>query len=316
MIKSASRSVLICTVRNSGGCMRKRTVGQFLLMLGVVASAVFLSAQEVPADYQQVLKIVGKSGDYKQNVLKVNVPRNDQHITIADYPVPTPFGFGGWFALTKADDGTDVMMGDLVLLEVEVNPVMSALLDHGLEVTALHNHFFWGKPQVYFMHVHGHGKAVDLANEIKPALDLIGHATPSSSSALAKTTLDTARIAKIVGHEGEQNGAVYKITLGRDDLNVKEMGATINARMGLNTWAAFVGTNEDAAVAGDVAMLETEVTPTLKALRSHGLEVVAIHHHMLSTTPTIIFLHYWGKGPADKLAMGFKAALDELGKGR
>ena len=295
--------------------MTKRIIGGFLLMLGIVISAPLLNAQDVPADYQEVLKIVGKSGDYKQNVLKVNVPRNDLHITIADYPVPTPFGFGGWFALTKADDGTDVMMGDLVLLEDEVNPIMSALLDHGLEVTALHNHFFWDKPQVYFMHVHGHGKAVDLANEIKPALDLIGHATPSSSSTPAKSNLDTAAIAKIVGHEGEQNGAVYKITLGRDDLTVKEMGATINARMGLNTWAAFVGTNEDAAVAGDVAMLESEVTPTLKALRAHGLDVVAIHHHMLNTNPTIIFLHYWGRGPADKLATGFKAALDELGKG-
>ena len=131
----------------------------------------------------------------------------------------------------------------------------------------------------------------------------------------AKSALDTARIAKIVGHEGEQNGAVYKITVGRADLDVKEMGATINARMGLNTWAAFVGTDEDAAVAGDVAMVESEVTPTLKALRGHGLEVVAIHHHMTNSRPLVIFLHYWGRGPADKLATGFMAALDELGKG-
>ncbi len=108
---------------------------------------------------------------------------------------------------------------------------------------------------------------------------------------------------------------MYKITVGRDDLDVKEMGATINARMGLNTWAAFVGSNDDAAVAGDVAMLETEVTPTLKALRSHGLDVVAIHHHMINSRPVIIFLHYWGRGPAEKLATGFKAGLDELGKG-
>ncbi len=241
--------------------------------------------------------------------------------SVADYPVPTPFGFGGWFALTKGDGGDDVMMGDLVLLQEEVNPVLSALLEHGLEVTALHNHFFWAQPAVFFMHIHGHGKAVDLANQIKPALDLIGHAAPAPAtgnapaSAPAKTTLDTARIAKIVGHEGEQNGAVYKITLGRDDLNVKEMGATINARMGLNTWAAFVGTNEDAAVAGDVAMLESEVTATLKALRGHGLEVVAIHHHMTNSRPVVIFLHYWGRGPADKLATGFKAAVDELSKG-
>src|SRR6266567_3477845 len=233
MVKSASRSVLIYTVRNSGGCMRKRIIGGFLLMFGIVISAPLVNAQEVPPDYQEVLKTVGKSGDYKQNVLKVNIPRNDLHITIADYPVPTPFGFGGWFALTKADDGTDVMMGDLVLLEDEVNPVMSALLEHGLEVTALHNHFFWAQPAVFFMHIHGHGKAVDLANQIKPALDLIGHAVPAPatastpSSPLAKTTLDTARIAKIVGHEGEQNGAVYKITVRRADLDVKEMGATI-----------------------------------------------------------------------------------------
>jgi hypothetical protein len=297
-----------------------RTLSTLLLAFGLGTSPSVARAQDVPSDYQQVLKLVGRSGDYKANVLKVNIPRNDLHMTIADYPVPTPFGFGGWFALTKGDGGDDVMMGDLVLLQEEVNPVMSALLDHGLEVTALHNHFFWAQPEVFFMHIHGHGKAVDLANEIKPPLDLIGHAAPAtamanaSSSAPAKSALDTARIAKIVGHEGEQNGGVYKITVGRPDLDVKEMGAKINARMGLNTWAAFVGTNEDAAVAGDVAMLETEVTPTLKALRGHGLDVVAIHHHMTNSRPVVIFLHYWGRGPADKLAAAFKAALDELGK--
>jgi len=297
-----------------------------MIKFGVLICAVSVAtmnqtvvAQETPTDYQQVLKIVGKSGDYKGNVLKVNIPRNDLHMQVAGLTLPTPFGFGGWFAMTKGEGGHDVLMGDLVLTQEEVNPVMSALLDHGLEVTALHNHFFWDEPRVFYMHVHGHGDAVELANEIKPALDLIGHGSPapsaSSGTAAPKSTLDTARIAKIVGHEGEQSGAVYKITIGRDDLSVKEMGAAINARMGLNTWAAFFGTDEDAAVAGDIAMLETEVTSTLKALRSHGLDVVAIHHHMTNTKPMIIFLHYWGRGPADKLATGFKAALDELGKG-
>src|SRR6059036_756945 len=292
---------------------------QWATVIAVVAQAA--KAQETPTEYQQVLKIVGKTGDYKSNVLKVNVPRNDLHVKVAGFAVPTPFGFGGWFAMTKGDGGDEVMMGDLVLTQDEVNPVMSALLEHGLEVTALHNHFFWEDPRVFFMHIHGHGKAVDLANQIKPALDLIGQAKPSesgghgASTAAKQGTLDTDRIAKIVGHAGEQNGPVYKITLGRDDLDVKEMGATINARMGLNTWAAFVGTNDDAAVAGDIAMLETEVTPTLKALRSHGLDVVAIHHHMINSRPVIIFLHYWGRGPAEKLATGFKAAVDELGKG-
>ncbi len=278
-------------------------------------------SQETPSEYQEVMKVVGKSGDYKSNVLKINIPRNDLHMKVAGYPLPTPFGFGGWFAMTKGDGGEEVVMGDLVLSQDEVNPVMSALLEHGFEVTALHNHFFWEEPRVFFMHVHGHGKAVELANQIKPALDLIGQVKPAESGRSEKSgsekqaTLDTDRIAKIVGHAGEQTGPVYKITLGRDDLDVKEMGATINARMGLNTWAAFVGTNDDAAVAGDVAMLESEVTPTLKALRSHGLDVVAIHHHMINSKPVIIFLHYWGRGPADKLAAGFKAAVDQLGKG-
>ncbi|HEX6805815.1 MAG TPA: DUF1259 domain-containing protein [Terriglobales bacterium] len=300
---------------------RTATAIRVLLFATLIAAlAHFSTAQEIPSDYQQVLKIVGKKGDYKANVLKVNIPRNDLHMKIAGYPVPTPFGFGGWFAMEKGDGGQDVVMGDLVLTQGEVNQVMSALLDHGIEVTALHNHFFWDEPRVFFMHIHGHGNAVDLANRLKPALDLIGLAKEGEESAAPKTstkpgtTLDTERIAKIVGHAGEQNGPVYKITLGRDDLNMKDMGASINARMGLNTWAAFVGTNDDAAVAGDIAMLEDEVNPVLKALRANGLDVVAIHHHMINTQPMIIFLHYWGRGPANKLATGFKAAVDQLGK--
>jgi hypothetical protein len=288
-----------------------------LALVGLSSASATAHAQAIPDDYQQVLKITGKSGDYKASVLKVNLPRNDIHVTIDNLAVPTPFGFGGWIAMTKGDGGDDVMMGDLVLLQEEVNPVMSALLDHGLEVTALHNHFFWENPRIFYMHVHGHGKAADLAEHINPALALTGKGqpAPAPSATTPKTSLDTSQIAKIVGHEGEQNGAVYKITVGRDDLKLTEMGAVINARMGLNTWAAFYGTNEDAAIAGDVAMLESEVTPTLKALRSHGLDVAAVHNHMLGTQPAIIFLHYWGRGPAPQLAAGFKAALDQLGKG-
>src|SRR5213080_1105780 len=277
-------------------------------------------AQEVPSDYQEVLKTLAKQGDFKANVLKVSIPRKDLTVIVDGVATPTPFGFGGWVAMTKGSGGMDVMMGDLVLTQDEVNPVMSALLDNGLEVTALHNHFFWEEPRIFFMHIHGHGKAAELANQIKPAIDLIGHVKPAESGNSPKPsqkqgTLDTERIAKIVGHAGEQTGPAYKITLGRDDLDVKEMGAKINARMGLNTWAAFVGTNDDAAIAGDIAMLESEVTPTLKALRSNGLDVVAIHHHMINSKPVVIFLHYWGRGPAEKLATGFKAGLDELGKG-
>jgi hypothetical protein len=237
-------------------------------------------------------------------------------MTVAGVATPTPFGFGGWVAFTKDSGGGEVMMGDLVLLQEEVNPVMSALLDNGIEVTALHNHFFWDDPHVYFMHVHAMGKAADLSRRVKPALDLIGQVkaeavTPPGTSGAA---LDTAKIAQIVGHTGEQSGPVYKITVGRSDIQMKDHGATINARMGLNTWAAFYGTEEDTVVAGDVAMLESEVTPVLKTLRKNGIDVVAIHHHMTEEKPMVIFLHYWGRGPAEKLATVFKATLGELGK--
>src|SRR5258708_25050254 len=152
-------------------------------------------------------------------------------MTIQGVSTRTAFGFGGWVAMTKGTDGTDVMMGDLVLLQEEVNPVMSALLDNGIEVTALHNHFFWDDPHVYFMHVHGMGKAADLAKQIKPGLDLIGHgpaAAPAAASSGAAPGLDTAQIAKIVGHEREQSGALYTITLGRDELHMHEHRSAVN----------------------------------------------------------------------------------------
>jgi hypothetical protein len=298
--------------------MKRISIAVAMLCIGLAPAAF---GQEIPAEYQQVLTTLGRQGDFKANVLKVNIPRNDVTVTVANVKTPTPFGFGGWIALTKGTGGMDVMMGDLVLLQDEVNPVMSALLDNGLDVTALHNHFFWDEPRMYYMHVHGHGKLADLARKMRPAIDLIGKGTnrPVASPAPAAAsapTIDTAKIAQIVGTQGEQTGAVYKITIGRDDLKLTEMGAPINARMGLNTWAAFVGTNENAAIAGDVAMLANEVTPVLRALRKNGLDVVAIHHHMTDTRPPVYFLHYWGTGPAEKLATGFKAALGELGKAK
>jgi hypothetical protein len=277
-------------------------------------------AQELPAEYKAVLSTLGKLGDFKDGVLKVNSPRNDLAVTINQRLVPTPFGFGGWIALTKGDAGHDVMMGDLVLTEDEVNPVMSALLQNGLDVTALHNHFFWEQPRIFFMHVHGMGTTADLTTRVKPAIDLIDRAAKSAhtpapaASAAAPGTLDSAALAKIIGHPGEQGGPVYKITIGRPDLDVREHGAAINARMGLNTWAAFAGSDADAMVAGDVAMLEQEVTPVLETLRANGLNIVAIHNHMTGVTPVVIFLHYYGTGPAAKLAHGVRAAIDVLGK--
>ncbi len=281
---------------------------------------------QFPPEYQEVVTFLARTGDFQGGVLKVNVPRNDLKVTVKGVAVPTAFGFGGWVGMAKGDGGHDVMMGDLVLLQDEVNPVMSSLFANGLEVTALHNHFFWEEPRLFYMHVHGMGTPADLARRIKPALDLIGHApggpqtkTPHPQASpkpgppaevSPAGSLNTAELARVVGREGDKMGAVFKITVGREDIDLREMGARIGSRMGLNSWAAFFGSDTSAVVAGDIAMLESEVTPVLKALRAHGLDVVALHHHMIDARPMIIFVHYWGRGPAPSLAAGFKAALD------
>ena len=263
------------------------------LTLGAYDSAAL--AQEMPAEYASVMTALGKKGDYKDGVLKVNIPRTDLEVTIHERPVPTSLGFGGWVAMAKGDGGHDVLMGDLVLTEDEVNPVMSALLDNGLEVSALHNHFFWEQPRIFYMHVHGVGAAADLATRLKPALTIIDKAmagAPTKSAPAPHTAgeLTTKTLASIIGHEGEHSGRVYKITIGRPDIALREHG--------------------------DVAMLAHEVTPVLKALRSNGLDIVAIHHHMTGTEPTVYFLHYLGTGPAERLARGVRAAVDVLGKPR
>lgn len=288
----------------------------FILYLVLALSGVASAAQEMPASYKQALTLLERPGDFKDGVLKINIPRGDLSVSIRGRSAPTPFGFGGWVAFTKGEHG-DVMMGDLVLTEDEVNPVMSALLDNGLEVTALHNHFFWEQPRMFYMHVHGHGPLATLVEKLTPALKLIpGRAAPSAVSGAAPMTVDGAAVAKIIGHQGEHNGPVYKITIGRPDIDSREDGARIDARMGLNTWASFAGTDENAMVAGDVAMLENELQGVLKALRANGLHVVAIHHHMTGVQPMVVFLHYYGTGPAAALARGVRAAIDQTGATR
>ena len=293
-----------------------KTSAAALFVLVLLAGAA-VPAQEMPPEYKRALDLVGRTGDFKDGVLKINIPRSDLRVSVAGVATPTPFGFGGWIAMTKGN-GREVMMGDLVLTEDEVNPVMSAVLANGLDVTALHNHFFREQPRILYMHVHGTGAAAELARRIKPAIDLIEQAAKRASRtagppSTAPSTLDHAALAGIIGHQGDQSGPVYKITIGRPDIDLREHGARINARMGLNTWAAFTGSDRDAMVAGDVAMLESEVTPVLAALRGNGLEIVAIHHHMTGVEPAVIFLHYYGAGPAAELARGVRAALDVLG---
>src|ERR1700687_5706699 len=186
-----------------GRVSQEKVMKKMALILFIVGCPVFFGvsvlAQDVPADYQDVLKSLDRKGDFKAGVLKVKIARNDLKLTIQGFSTPTPFGFGGWIALTKAADGSDVMMGDLVLLQEEVNPVLSALLENGIDVTALHNHFFWDDPHVYYMHVHGMGKAADLARRVKPGLDLIGHLKPEAAAPASSggTPLDTAKVAEI-----------------------------------------------------------------------------------------------------------------------
>jgi uncharacterized protein DUF1259 len=265
----------------------------------------------------------GKKGSYIENegVYTTPLPRNDLHVTIKDQPVPIAFGFGGWVSLKRTLDGQGAMlMSDTVLLEEEVNPLISAAQNRDLQVTAIHNHFFYESPRIFYMHLHGMGDPVELAGKYGSAIKATKlhpsnqpPSTASSDSRTAKEMFDLPALDKTVGLTGKVNGPIYKYVVGRDDLRVIAMGAEITTAIGLNTWAAFAGQSEAAHIAGDVAMLENEVNAVIRALRKHNLEVVAVHQHMLEEQPRIIFLHYYGRGPALTLAEGFRAALDQLG---
>jgi Domain of Unknown Function (DUF1259) len=265
----------------------------------------------------------GKKGSYveKEGVYTTPLPRNDLKVTIKDELVPIGFGFGGWVSIKRTLDGDRTMlMSDTVLLQEEVNPLISAAQDHGLQVTAIHNHFFYESPRIFYMHLHGMGDAAELAAKYGAAIQGTKlhpsnqpPATASSGGSTAKEAFDLAALDKAIGLTGKVNGPIYKYVVGRDDLHVIAMGAEVTTAIGLNTWAAFAGNSDSAHIAGDVAMLESEVNPTIQALRQHNLEVVAVHQHMLEEQPRVIFLHYYGHGPALALAEGFRAALDQLG---
>jgi hypothetical protein len=282
------------------------------------APGAMLSAEEMAA----IDQALGKKGTVvaDQAIYTVPLPRADLKVKIKDAAVPTVFGFGGWVAFKKMPDGQTMFMSDTVLQQEEVNPVISAAQQNGIEVTAVHNHFFYEEPRIFYMHLHGHGETAKLAQSyaeaIRPSPLFPGNQPPPSppSGPGAAERFDTARLAQVAGHEGQANGPVYKITVGRPDLLVKAMGTEITTAMGLNSWAAFAGDKNQAHIAGDIAMLQPEVNPVVRALRANNLEVVALHHHMLGEEPRIIFLHYYGTGPAETLAQGFRAALGELGK--
>jgi hypothetical protein len=243
----------------------------------------------------------------------VTVPRADLSVTAAGVKMTPPMGLTSWAAFKSAGDKV-VVMGDLVLLEDQVNPVMSAALDQGLEVTALHNHFFWDSPKVMFMHVGGSGDEATLASAVGKVFTRMAETAGGKGEVLrtaidpAQTSLDPKKIEAILRAPGALSAGVYRVVIGR----VARMhGQSVAAAMGVNTWAAFAGSDENAVVDGDIAMLESELQGVLKALRRAGIAVVAIHHHMTHEEPRILFLHYWGVGRTEDLARGLRAALDQ-----
>jgi hypothetical protein len=213
-----------------------------------------------------------------------------------------------------------MVMGDIVVTETDLKPVQQEIIRQGLTITAIHNHFVRNHPNVMYMHLGGSGNTEAMAQKAKAVLDKVKEVRgqdPSkgtSSNESVDNTLDTKRLDEILGNKAEMSKGVYKYTIGRPEVALKEHGVPVTSFLGFNTWAAWQGTAEKAAVAGDFTMLENEVAPVIKALVENGIEVVAVHNHMVHEQPRIFFLHYWGVGKAEQLARGLKAALDQTGK--
>lgn len=265
---------------------------------------------------KSIESITGLEGNFDkaEQVFKVSKPRDDVKVVVAGWTLPSFMGTGSWAAFKSAGEGA-MLMGDTVLFEDEVNPAMSAALDAGLEVTALHNHFFFDEPKVYFMHIAGMGDAKELARGVKAVYDAVDRvrAKEPKPQALfggripAKSSITPRPIEELLGEKAQTKDGMAKIVIGR---SAQMHGVTMGKAMGVNTWPAFAGSDEQAVVDGDFAMHENELQPVLKAMRDGGINIVAIHHHMTHEKPRYIFLHYWGKGPALELTKTVRAALD------
>jgi len=251
----------------------------------------------------------------EENVFKISKPRTDVAISIADWKMPPFMGLTSWAAFTPAHDGMVMMMGDTVLFEDEVNPAMGVALENGLEVTALHNHFFFDKPKVYFMHIGGMGDATALAAAIKTVYGKVAeiraeHPEPQSdfegSRIGSPSHISGGPLEKILSSHGQAKDGMFKVVIGR---TTAMHDTSVGNEMGVNTWAAFAGTDDQAIVDGDFAMKESELQTVLKEMRHQGINVVAIHQHMSMEQPRILFLHYWGLGKAEELAKSLKSIL-------
>jgi hypothetical protein len=292
-------------------------VSAFLLTVWLVSPAFALAADKA-LDTAAIERLTGSKGEFneKEGVFTVRAPRTDLDVRVAGVQVTPPLGLTSWAAFQQAGDHT-MVMGDMVLLEDQVTPVMSVALENGLNVTALHNHFVWDAPKVMFMHIGGMGEVATLAGAVGKVFAAIKDtsggkgAVPQADIRPAQTSLDPTIIEDILGVKGQLTSGVYKVAIGR---TTQMDGHAVGNAMGVNTWAAFAGSNDHAVVDGDFAMLESELQPVLKALRGAGINVVAIHNHMIMETPRIVFLHYWGIGATRELAKGLKAALDTQSK--
>ena len=288
-------------------------------LLVTASLALACSAHSAPAlDTSEIESASGLKGTFskEENVFKISKPRSDLKIAVDGWTMPPFMGLTSWAAFTPTSDGKTMMMGDTVLFEDEVNPAMSAALDSGLEVTALHNHFFFDEPKVYFMHVAGMGDAGKLAAGVKKVYDAIAGvraAQPQpqksfSGASIGATNAITADpLENILATKGQAKDGLFKVVIGRA---ASMHGTAVGKEMGVNTWAAFAGTDDAAVVDGDFAMTESELQTVLKTMRHAGINIVAIHQHMTGEEPRILFLHYWAKGKATELAHALKLALD------
>lgn len=270
-------------------------------------------------DTNRIEAATGLKGTWNaaEGVFKVTAPRNDLPVTVDGWKMPPFMGLTTWAAFIEGKKAEAMVAGDLVLFEDEVNPVMGALFEHGVGVTALHNHFFFDEPKVYFMHIGGEGTLEKLAGGVKAALARqkeIRAAQPQPARVFGKAfapatnSITGKAIEDILSVKGQANNGMFKVVIGREAK--MPCGCAMTKEMGVNTWAAFAGTDDNAVVDGDFAVLEDELQPVLKSLRNEGINIVAIHHHMTHEAPRILFLHYWGKGRAGSLARSLKMTLD------
>jgi hypothetical protein len=272
-----------------------------------------LAAALDTAKIDQITGLKGKMND-KEGVYKVTFPRNDVKVVVDGWTMPPFMGLGTWAAFTATQNGA-MVMGDTVLFEDEVNAAMSAALDNGLNVTALHNHFFFDQPKVFFMHIEGEGGADKLAGAVRKVYDSIkqtraANPQPKDSFGAAllpeKSSITAAPLNEIFGTQGESKDGMVKFTFGRP---AAMHGVNIGKEMGVNTWAAFAGGDDNAVVDGDFAVTEDELQPVLKSLLKDKINIVAIHQHMTHEEPRIMFFHYWGRGRAKDLANAIKGAF-------